>query len=310
MTAPLVAAAVFLLLLLTRFVDPALITRDNEYVLSVVLQLMIFLIPATVYMKLAGTSLADLKLSPVGINHILLVISASLAVSAGTFLLDYAAEGYGAISRPYDLYGIFVSKNDGGVGSGAYLALAYAAIPAFCEELVFRGLLCSEYEKKGVFAAVFMPALFFAMMHFEAPRFFSFFFAGVMLSLTAYAARSIFASMTVHFICNMISVFGVKYLQTLYDLGGGELFVFIVTVIFLFSSFVFAAECARLYRAYSAKGAYSPTEAYKVRRSARREDSAIAKIAGAHPAVADAVQALFAPAAIAVYVLFAIGVLI
>ena len=45
-TAPLLVLAVFVLLYSSRLIDTALLTRENEYVAVIVLQLVIFLMPA------------------------------------------------------------------------------------------------------------------------------------------------------------------------------------------------------------------------------------------------------------------------
>ena len=45
--------------------------------------------------------------------------------------------------------------------------MAYAVLPALCEEFVYRGILCREYERGGVLRAVIVSALFFALLHFN-----------------------------------------------------------------------------------------------------------------------------------------------
>ena len=44
------------------------------------------------------------------------------------------------------------------------LVLAYGLLPAFCEELVFRGIICAEHEKHGILYASAVSALFFAFL--------------------------------------------------------------------------------------------------------------------------------------------------
>ena len=50
-TAPLLVLAVFLLLYSSRLIDTALLTRENEYVAVIVLQRVIFLMPAAFYIR-------------------------------------------------------------------------------------------------------------------------------------------------------------------------------------------------------------------------------------------------------------------
>ena len=45
-TAPLLVLGIFVLLLVSRLIDTTLLNRENEYVAVIVLQLIIFLLPA------------------------------------------------------------------------------------------------------------------------------------------------------------------------------------------------------------------------------------------------------------------------
>ena len=71
-TAPLLVLAVFLLLRLSVYIDSKL-TRENEYAAVILLQLMIFVIPAVIYLALTRNTAAGLLIRPVGIGHLLLI---------------------------------------------------------------------------------------------------------------------------------------------------------------------------------------------------------------------------------------------
>lgn len=310
-TAPLAVLAVFVLLLLTRLLEGDLLTRDNEYVAIIVLQLMIFMLPAAIYIKLTSGSVSELRLAPFGIGHILLIISAVITISAASLLIRYHTAGYGALSSSYDLYGVFISKNDGGVGNTLYLILAYAALPAICEETVFRGLLCAEYQHRSSFSAVFMSSLFFAMIHFDTENFLSLFLAGVVLALTLYATRSLLAAIAVHFCQNLLSVFGRPVLQTLYDLGGEKLFIFIITALALLFAFIFCSEAARLYRGYAKNNISSDyrEQIPRVREEAEAQ-TPWDEFTRRFPRVSATLGALFSPTALLCYVAYAIALFV
>lgn len=308
-TAPLAVLAVFLLLILTRFLEGELLTRENEYVAIIVLQLLIFMLPATIYIKLTAGNTSELRLAPFGLGHLLLIISAIVAISTGSLLIRYYTAGYSALSENYDLYGVFISKNDGGVGDTLYLILAYAALPAVCEETVFRGLLCAEYQHRSSFSAIFMSSLFFAMIHFDTENFLSLFFAGVVLALTLYATRSLLAPIVVHFCQNLLSVFGRPVIQTVYDLGGEKLFIFIATALALLFSFIFCSEAARLYRSYSRQNLPSD---YRELDGSPTTDTPTQwdEFAKRFPRVSATLGALFSPTALLCYVTYAIALFI
>lgn len=259
-TAPLLVLAVFALLLLTRLLDASVLTGESEAVTTIVLELMIFLLPAAVYLRLTRRPLSQLRLTVFGVGHLLLVLSAVVFLTCGSLLLDLVLRGGGVLGQNYDLYGIFTSGNDGSTGAVLYLILAYAVLPALCEEFVFRALLCSEYERRSAAAAILMPAVFFAMIHFDLPRFPTYFFAGVLLALTYYATQSIAAPILVHAVNNLLTLFGRPYFQTLYDLGGRNFFLFAAGAAALLSGFVFCAEASRAYRLLAMHG---PAPAYR-----------------------------------------------
>lgn len=312
-TAPLAVFAVFILLLLTRLLEGDLLTRENEYVAIIVLQLLIFLLPAAIYIKLTSGNISELRIAPLGLGHLLLIISAIITISAGTLLIRYYTAGYSALSENYDLYGVFISKNDGGVGDTLYLILAYAALPAICEEVFFRGVLCSEYQHRSSFSAIFMSAIFFSMTHFDTENFLSLFFAGIVLALSLYATRSLFASIVIHFCQNLLSVFGRPVLQTLYDLGGEKLFIFIVTALALLFAFIFCSEAARLYRGYAKQNLTSDYRELDPPYPSRAETSTPTQwdeFAKRFPRVSASLGALFSPTALLCYVVYTIALFI
>ncbi len=252
LTAPLLVFAVFLLLLAVRLSGPRIFNRDNEYLLLTVVQVLIFMIPAAVYMKLCHVSAKRLRIYPFGLNHLLLIVSAIVAAASGSLLLSFAASGYESLSGTFTLYGAFASPSGSSAGETVYLIVAYAALPAFCEEFLFRALLCSEYEASaGSFSAVVLTSLWFAMLHFDLRSFGVYLFSGILLSLTLYASRSFFAAFAVHFGYNLVSVFGMPFLRTVYDAGGKTLYFLIIGFLLLISMFVFCGECARLYGSYA-----------------------------------------------------------
>ena len=185
-------------------------------------------------------------------DHILLILSASVALMSGGMLLDILVGGAELSGSSFSLYDTFISKNDGSVGNGVYLVLAYAALPAFCEELIFRGIFCAEYERSGAVCASLMSMLFFAMLHFDFRHFPVYVFSAAVLCAVMYATRSLPASMAVHFLYNLFGLFGVPYLGAVYtSTGGAWLLVFALIVLFLFGGALFCGEAARMYRGYA-----------------------------------------------------------
>lgn len=308
-TAPLLVLAVFLLLTLTRYLDASVLDGENEQFATIILELMIFLLPAAVYLRLVRRPLSQLRITIFGVGHILIVLSAIVTLTCGSILLGYAAHGYGALTESYDLYGIFISHNDGTAADIVYLILAYAVIPAICEEFTFRALLCSEYERRSAAASILMPSLFFAMIHFDLTNFPTYFFAGVLLALTYYATQSLAAPVVVHAANNLLFVFGRPYLQTLCDLGGVRLFIFLTSAGALLFAFIFCAECARAYKYYAVHGSEPAYREMDPPYTTAEGRTALSELAVRFPRITATLESLLSLPALACYIFFALFVL-
>ena len=242
----------YILLLLSKIIDVTLLNRDNEYLSVVVLQMMIFLIPAALWCRFSGERyIHSLRIAPIKADSVAVMIAAAVLMISGGVLISMIFGGLESLSQNFSLYNTFISKDDGTAPSRLYLVLAYAVLPALCEEFVYRGILCHEYEKGGVTRAVLISSLFFSLLHFNLQNFPVYFFAGVILALTLYATRSVFGAIIAHFLYNLFGLFGQPYINTFYNITSStKLFVFVIVIIFLVSAIVFCAEASRLYKRY------------------------------------------------------------
>ena len=258
-TPTLLVLATYALLLFSKIVDLTLINRENEYYTVVILQLMIFLLPGAIWCKYRGDGyLRGLRMRLPRPSSYLLMLSGTLLMISGGLLLSVAFGGLESLSQNFSLYDTFISKSNGTVPSNIYLLIAYAVIPAICEEFIFRGILCHEYEKGGVVRAVVFSALFFAMLHFNPINILTYLFSGVILALVLYASRSLFAAIITHLLYNIFGLFGQRYMNTLYKITGSEtFFIFIVAFIFLLSAALFCRQAAKLYKKHLYDGVSS-----------------------------------------------------
>ena len=249
------ALCIYVLLLLARLLDASVLTRDNEYFGIIVLQIVIFLIPAFAYLRLRGKVVRNrLRLSPPRLDQLLLLVGAILALSGGGMLLQLLL---GGTDGSFTLYDTFISKSYGTTSNTLYLILAYAVLPAFCEELVFRGIFLAEYEKHGAGCAALMSMLFFTMLHFDLRNIPLYLFSALVLCIVLYAARSLYAAMLVHFVYNLFCLFGVPYVTAVYaSMGRVWILIFLLIVMLLFGAALFCGEAARLYRHFATHGSH------------------------------------------------------
>ena len=246
----------YLLLLISKFIDLALLNRDNEYMSVIILQMMIFLLPGALWCMLKGEQyIKNLRISAPKVDSLLLIVSSAVLMMSGGVLIGMIFEGLDSLSNNFSLYDTFISKRDGSVSNTLYLVLAYAALPALCEEFVYRGILCHEYEEKGVFRAIVISSLFFSLLHFNVQNLIVYFFCGTILALVLYATRSLWGAVIAHFIYNLFGVFGQPYMATLYRLTkDSRLLPMIVGVVFFASAVVFCSQASKLYRKYLRQG--------------------------------------------------------
>ena len=248
--------ATYVLLLLTKLIDITLINRENEYFSVVILQMMIFLLPGAIWCIFSGEKyLSGLRLKMITPDSIALIISSALLIASGSLLISVLFGGLESLSQNFSLYDTFISKDQGTIPNKIYLIMAYAVLPALCEEFIFRGILCHEYEKGGVLRAVILSSVFFALLHFNLQNLPLYLFSGLILAMTLYCTRSLFGSIFAHFLYNIFGLFGQPYMSNLYQITNSpKLFVFIVATVCIISAVVFCGEASRLYKKYLYRG--------------------------------------------------------
>ena len=248
--------ATYILLLLSKLLDVAFINRENEYYSVVILQLMIFLLPGAIWCKWSGDGyVKGLRLKLPRPRTFLLILSGALLMISGGLLLGTVFGGLESLSDNFSLYDTFISKTDGSLSSSLYLFVAYAILPAICEEFVFRGILCYEYENGGVLRAVIFSSVFFALLHFNPVNILTYLFSGVVLALILYASRSLLGAMLAHFLYNVFGLFGQRYMNTLYTItGSSSFFLFLVAFCFMLSGALFCHQASKLYKRYLYSG--------------------------------------------------------
>ena len=244
--------ATYVLLLFTKLIDITLINRENEYFSVVILQMMIFILPGAIWCKFSGERyLSGLRLRLPKADTIVISIFAALLIASGSLLIGVLFGGLESLSQNFSLYDTFISKDQGTIPNKIYLVMAYAVLPAICEEFVYRGILCHEYEKGGVLRAIIVSSVFFALLHFNLQNLPLYFFSGVILAMTLYSTRSLFGAILTHFLYNIFGLFGQPYMSNLYRITNSpKLFIFIVATVCILSAVIFCGEASRLYKKY------------------------------------------------------------
>lgn len=225
----------------------------NPYLTLTVVQLIVYALPAIFFCRLRGKGyMRRLRVRPFPPGHLFLLIAALLSMLSGSSLLNLLMVSLFPEGDFSGASGGYAAAASGDAFRILYVILALCILPALLEEFLFRGIMIAEYESVSVPCAVCMSALLFAMMHLSFVRLPAYFFSGVILALTMYATRSVFASMAVHAANNVAALWLERYFYTAAAETGeqGVLLVFVLLCVLFLSLVLFAAAAQRIYTGY------------------------------------------------------------
>ncbi len=237
--APVILVCVVMLLFIVAqlLLKTPSLAKQNPYVSVIVIQFIVFILPCAFMSAFAGRQKGtftgyNLKLIP---PKMLGFVFASLAVMLfGSMIIKYL--GYilfGAVSTSTVVY-----EHD----NMFTLLAATVIVPAFTEEILFRGVVFNEYQKRGTGAlgAILGSAVLFAFIHFDISNFASYIFAGIILGISVHVTHSVLAPIFIHLMNNTVCLFTDTFLKRVSKESISSFFVFfLLTVLFLVSLFVF-----------------------------------------------------------------------
>ncbi len=265
--APALVAVIYVLLILSGLWSPAS-SDENPYLSVIVIELAIFVLPALFFTRLRGKGYASrmrVRLFEPGAVPFILIASVALVLLSCTLKLAI----YAIFDYSLDITNVYTSLVPEAPNGAELLfsALAFAVFPAVTEELVFRGIVISEYEECGTASATLVSAFLFAMLHFDLKLFAVYFVSGVLLALAAYATRSLLAPMLIHTLNNIFSLFFEDYIwNSILQPRNIVIFSFVAVSLLLIVLMLLFGEASRLYRSYGNFGADS---SYRKKKSER-----------------------------------------
>ncbi len=249
---------VFVLCLICAVADKFWLHRSDEFLGSLIFEIIIFLIPLFVYLSLSSKSLPgkdtaeELNIRKISPRLIFLPVIAVFLLISGTLLWDMLLFGIYDITDGFTLYGQFTANGDNGVVSIIYMILTFVVLPAIFEEIIFRKLLSRAYAKKGILAAVIISGLFYAMTPFSLRLIPSFFFAGVIYCALFLVTGSLVTPICAHLLFNLYGLFLRTNIAN-YFVSSSDPYalVIITTIVFLISLILFLNVISKLFVAYA-----------------------------------------------------------
>ena len=263
LTAPVLLFVIYILYLGSGYVDAGLLGSDDGLYLSVIiLQLVIFILPGIFYCRVKGEGYSmRLNLKPIAPRKLIFIITSFLVMLFGTILIRLAHFNTVGYTSRYSLY-------DSTLRVGVmwddpvfwYLVVAYAVIPAFCEEFVFRSVIIREYtDSCGELVAVIISTLTYAMLPLSFGTFFEQLFCGFILSGVTVITRSAVSAMLMRFVFCVVGIMGESTLISIFEQSDGGALVAFTAITVMLISMVFAfSEGERLCRFYAYTDAEPP----------------------------------------------------
>ena len=318
---PLFASILYILFLGTDFFREKLTgAGGNEYLSIIIVQLLIFIIPAIIFCRLKGvgyTSKMNVRL--IAPSKFGSVIVASLVLIFGSVLIRFAQIYLFKMNdfsiSPFQSYVTGATEYN-----FLYAAAAFAIIPALTDEFVFRSIMLTEYSVGGYGAvtATVITSLLSSMLFFTLESFPIRLFSAIVLCMLTYTTGSSLSAFMAHLALNIYTVFGEKYIvKTLSDPSNKIISVFTFALLFLVLSVIMFSEFEHILRQMGKSGAPSPSYLLKKSDDGTTPDIAATEAAaenGASKKVVSensklTIEALFSPSFIVCIIIFAVAIL-
>ncbi len=246
-TAPILAIAVILLLAGARFIDlDEFSYKDNIFLAVIVIELLVLIVPTAFYIRLRGEELTKrLKLRLFGPEKLIASLIAAATILSGEALLKLLFINIGLIDSNYSLWSSFLVGEETEL---LYKLIAFCIIPAVAEELLFRGVLCAEYEASGALTAALLSAGLYAMFGMNLGYFPVNFFCGVIYALVFFMTNSLPAAMLCHLSVSLAQLFFGETIWNIISKPQSTVFLtFALLLIFLVCLASLFSDCERIY---------------------------------------------------------------
>lgn len=238
--APIFVSVIMILLLISENIIHTAVSNGADYYLAfTVVQLIVYMLPMAFYSKVRNLMFFKaLKFNFFSYRYLLLIICLALMFVCGILLVLFADLYYfggdliAANVNPY----VFAS-----VGEQIYVVLGLVIVPATVKELLFRGIVLSEYRSYGASWAIVMSTLLFAVSSMSYSEFPTLIYVGLFFGIIGAVTDSVIPSVVLHIIYNAFSIYAkyplVNYMKKISD-SAMPLFVLgIILLLLIFLSF-------------------------------------------------------------------------
>ncbi|MCR5686157.1 MAG: CPBP family intramembrane metalloprotease [Lachnospiraceae bacterium] len=195
-----------------------LLSFISSYGARLLISQILFVLPVVVYLICFKKSAAICRFKKIKISNLLLCFLFYICVFPVMMFLSTVSLLYSKNAISGMVLGI---TDELPLAAGL---LIVAIIPAFCEEMTYRGVFYNTYREVNPLGAIFMSGILFGLLHANLNQISYAIALGIVFALLVEATDSIFASMIVHGLINSFSTVliylipkAVNYLQQLIE---------------------------------------------------------------------------------------------
>ncbi len=319
-SAPLFVLILYGLLIASTFLKDRLIEAGGNLYLSVIiLQILVFLLPAIIFCRLKGVGYAvKLNVRLFSPGKLGCVIMSALVLICGSVLIRFVQINvFGLSDFRFSLYDGYL--NGESVYEFLFTATTFALMPALTEEFVFRSILLTEYNESGLGAVstTLIVSLLSAMMYGSMELLPIRLLASILFCLVTYVTGSSLAAFLSHLFFNIYGIFGEKYvLRAIVDPSNRIISLFTFTLLFLVLSIILFGELENIQRRMGKTGVPTPSYRLKKAEDGQTPDVAATEAAEEKTAATSfsestrlSIEAFFSPTFLLCVLIFAVIVL-
>jgi len=317
--APLFVLILYGLFFASGFAEERLVEAGGNLYLSVIiLQILLFLLPAILFCRLKGVGYAvKLNVRLFSPGKLGCVLVSALTLICGSILIRFA-QIYLFDMREFrfSLFDSYLKMGDS--GDFLFIVTAFAVVPALTEEFVFRSLLLAEYNfgGYGAVSTALIVSLLSSMLYGSLELLPIRFMASLVFCAVALVTNSSVAAFLSHIIFNIYGILGEPYiLKVLVDPSNKIISIFTFALLFLALLIILLGEFEHIMRRMGQTGA--PTPSYRLKKSKDGEtpDLAATEAAEEHAPTASlsetsrlAIEAFFSPTFLLCILAFAVRI--
>lgn len=217
--APVFVSVILLLLLISENIIKTAVSGGTDYYLSyTVVQLIVYMLPLAFYCKVRNVMFFEaLKFNLFSYRYLLLIVCLGLMFLSSILLFLFGDLYYfNGVLAANKMTSVSFSSDE-----ALYALIALVIVPAIVKELLFRGIVLTEYRVYGAIPAIIMSSLLFSLSSMNFSSLPILFYSGIFFGIISIATDSVIPSVVLHIIYNAFSIYAsstvITYMEKISD---------------------------------------------------------------------------------------------